>query len=403
MQTWLSGEIKKHESINDFIANLHEFRARESSKLDERKVLESFKYCLESLNVLDLISENENISFTPTDSLKPDFVLYAPETQSVVIVEVKNIANPTRQAGTEVSAYANEIKTYIPFISDGDIINVIVSTVWPTLLCHYIFHEIFWQQRNILCLQPVKIKGEIQLEIIDIKKIAQDSLSLKLATEHLAGYQICLYDDQLNTKFTNRARLDAYIPQMNAAMSAMASKANAQKNHGFAFLWKDGREITLAPYNITLINFSAFQSFERHFHNSDFEPNEIAKRFIRIIRDHDPSGHGNSLNQITAYGEAFLKGFCSPKPEGFLSWEYLREYMLENNRSLLQFKVWGVFEEIYSEKLLLSYQNGENDLEFEDPYLGVRFINELIDPKYGFIALSNYEDEDEDNDEDENG
>ena len=41
MQAWLSAAIKEHQSVNDLIVNLDEFKVIESTKLDERKVLES--------------------------------------------------------------------------------------------------------------------------------------------------------------------------------------------------------------------------------------------------------------------------------------------------------------------------------------------------------------------------
>jgi hypothetical protein len=399
MQQWLSKELRSKECLSELIFNMDEFENYEATNLGDRKVFEAFKNCTKSLNVVTIIAENENISFDDKDSLKPDFVLYAPETESVIIVELKNIVTPSRQTGTEISAYANEVKTYIPFISDGDIVNIIVSSVWPTLLRHYTFHEIFWQQRNILCLQPIEVNEEIKLEIVDVKSIAADLISLKLSVEHLGGYHICLYDDHLNTNERNRQRLDQYVEQMKTAMTAMASKGNSQKTHGFAFLWKDNFELSGAPYNITLINFAPFQSFERHFHNNDFVPNKIAKGFIEIIKEHDPIGHGMSLDAITSQGQLFLNNFCSPKPEVFEKWGILRETMDDRCEQLISFRCWGVFEEIYSDKLLQLYKDGNTQIKYDDPFLGMELVNELIDPDYPFYNLSYFDEEQEDSDE----
>lgn len=398
MQDWLSKELQANDCFKELIVNIEEFEKYKATSLSDKKVFESFKYCLTSLNIVSIISENENISFNPSDSLKPDFLLYAPETESVIIVELKNIVTPSRQAGTEVSAYANEVKSYIPFISDGDIVNIIISSVWPTLLKRYAFHEIFWQQRNILCLEPIKVQDEIKLRIIEVNTIAEDSLSLKLGNEHLGGYQICLYDDNLYSDPENRDRLDPYLKQMKTAMTAMASKGNSQKNHGFAFLWKDNWTLSLAPYSITIINFAPFQSFERHFHNEDFQPNGITERFIQIIKDHDPTGHGNSLQAITSQGESFLENFCTPRTEGFHTWDILSEIMLRRC-NLISFQSWGVFEEVYTEKLMERYKNGDIELTFDDPNLGLEMLNELIDSDYEFYNLSYYGVDAEDFDE----
>ncbi|HFK5543292.1 TPA: hypothetical protein ACG0AR_000132 [Elizabethkingia anophelis] len=388
MQLWLSSKLKELEGLSDLIINIDDFQEYKPQNLSDRKIFESFNYCLSSLNIVDIISENENISLNPSDSLRPDFLLYAQETEAIVIVELKNIVTPSRQAGTEISAYGNEVKTYIPFISDGDIINVIISPVWSTLLKHYVFHEIFWQQRNLLCLEPVKEDNEIKLKIVDVASIAEDTVSFKLCNEHIGGYQVCLYDENLYLDPQNRTRLDPFIAQMKTAMSAMASKGNAQKNHGFAFLWKDGWDLSIAPYNISVFNFAPFQSFERHFHNENFEPNIIANKFIDIIRDYDPLGHGKSLMTITSTGQKFLSNFCSPHMEGFHNWDHLSESMLTRCNPLISFKCWGAFEEVLSDKILQKYQAGESDISFDDPHLGLEVINELIDPNYQFYNLS---------------
>lgn len=402
MQTWLSNELNNDDCFRNLIINVEDIERYIPTSLADRKVKESFHYCLSSLDIVVIMAENANISFNPADSLRPDFLLYAPETEAVVIVELKNIVSPSRQAGTEVSAYANEIKTYIPFISDGDIVNVVISSVWPTLLKHYAFHEIFWQQRNLLCLEPIKVDGEIKLKIVDITLIAEDSVNLKLCNEHLGGYQICLYDDNLYKEPENRTRLAPYVKQMRTALAAMASKGNSQRNHGFAFLWKDNWELSLAPYSITIINFAPFQSFERHFHNEEFEPNDISNKFIDIIKEHDPMGHGNSLQAISTQAEKFLEHFCTPRSEGYHEWYTLRDIML-SRCELVSFQAWGAFEEIHAEKLLQRYKSGELYLSFDSPEIGLELVEELIDPNYDFINLSYFGVNPEDFGDDEDG
>lgn len=395
MQVWLSTKLKEGDGLNDLIINREDFNLYLPKSLSDEKVFDSFKYCLASLDIVEIISENDNISFNPSDSLKPDFLLYAPETEAIVIVELKNIVTPSRQAGTEISAYANEVKTYIPFISDGDIINVLISSVWPTLLKHYAFHEIFWQQRNLLCLEPIIDKGEVKLRILDVSSIAEDTVSFTLCNEHIGGFQLCLYDYNLYEDQSNRTRLDPYVSQMKTALSAMASKGNAQKNHGFAFLWKDKWELSLAPYSISIFNFAPFQSFERHFHNENFEPNIIVKKIVNIIKEHDPMGHGGSLISITEVGESFLANFCTPRVEGFQNWQTLSEDMLKRCSPLLSFRCWGAIEEVFTKKLLQKYNKGDISIAFDDPDIGLEVIRELIDPNYQFYNIF-WEDERED-------
>jgi hypothetical protein len=398
MQKWLSNQLSDEKELTDLIQNIEEFEKYKPNSLASKKVFESFTHSLKSLDNTSIISEDENISLKKGDSLKPDFLLYALETESIVIVEIKNTGHATREGGTELGAYASEVKSYVPFISDGDIVNVIISPDWPTLIRHYIFHEIFWVQRNVICLEPIKVKDEVKLNIVDINSIIEDNISLKIGYQHLGGYQLCLYDYNLYSEPENTTRLDRHIEQMNTAINAMAIKGNSQRGHGFAFLWKGNWELSLAPYSITVLNFAPFQSLERLFHDENFEPNSITEKFVDIVTDFDPTGHGESLISITQTGRDFLEDFCSPRMEGFHTWDVLKDIMLRRS-DLISFHSWGVFGELYSNKLLERYKDGDLTLKSNDPNLGLELLDELIDPNYEFINLSyyNYDPEEDEN------
>jgi len=397
MQDWLRGELEDNDCMSDLIVNLDAFRALEIKDQNIVKIYEVFAYCLESLDMVNVLAENENISLNPKDILKPDFLLYAPETQSLVIVELKNLSGPSRNAGTEVAAYANELKSYVPFLSEGDTITLIISSVWPTLLLHYISHEIAFLGRKVLCLQPVETSEGKKLCIVDPAKLAAGNEFLKLSAEYLWGFQICLYDDELY-RGGDRRRTDQYLQQMHAAIRAMATRGNALKNHGFAFLWKDTSN-SLSPYNITVINIAAFYTLEKFFHNEDYEPGALMKKLIHeVIQEHDPMGDSQSIMSITDYGIEFFKNFCSPVREGFLRWKNLRNSMLQHSE-LISFHSWGFFEEQFYRRLLSEYNAGNTEIEHTDPFLALDFINGLIDPDYPFFDLNYYGWEEEDDDD----
>lgn len=382
MQKWLSKELKL-KSLADIIIGIDEFKKQEFTDIVEIKLHKSFTHCLESLFLTEIISENENISLKSGDVLKPDFLLYAPETESIVILELKNIEGPSRQAGTEVSAYASEIKSYIPFISDGDLINVIISPVWTTLVKHYVLHELFWLQRNLICLEPVEDNETIFLKILDIRDLIDNQISLRLSEKHLGGYQLCLYDYA-------RPDFQPYIEQMKSALSAMAAKGNSQKNHGFAFLWKDNWNATRAPYSITMLNFAPFNSLERLFHDENYVANRMTEKFIKIITQYAPEGHGRSLEQIEEAGASFLTSFSRPKAEGFTTWKGLRDIVVER-ADLVSFRAWGIFDELLSEKIKKEYKKGNLQVSYDNPSLGLELIDEIVDYEYEFYDLSYYD------------
>ena len=385
MQQWLSGELKSAEGLAELISNVDEIGELDSEHAGERKIIESYKTCINSLYINHVLSENENISLKDNESLKPDFLLYAIETQSVVIVELKNIAKPTRQAGTELGAYSGELRTWVPFLADGDIVCVVISMEWPTLLKHYVRHEIFWQNRNLICLRPVKNQNKIELESVPPGDIAEDPFSFKMSERHFGGYQICLYDNNLYSKTADRSRLDAHLEQMKSTLRAMSTEGNKLKCHGFAFLWKD--TAWLAPYSITVANAAPFQSVERFLHMGSFEPSDIMSRFFGLVREFNPEGHSASLDKITEVCRRMLQRVCAVRPEGFLPWGDLSEIM--GQRATLQaFVGWGMFGELFSSMLEREYANGNIGCSDLSPEIGMRVVKEIIDESYDFIDLS---------------
>ena len=396
MQAWLSNELQSCDGLADLILNIDYIEDFQPTKTEESRIIKSFKSCVSALYINEVISENKNISLTKPDSLKPDFLLYSAESEGMVIIELKNFSGPTRDAGTELGAYACELRSYLPFLADGDLFKVIISPVWPVLLKHFIFHEIFWQQKNLICLQPVQTNTGVKLEIIDVTNLLAGDITLKISDQHITGYQLCLYDYGLYTKDADRERLNKHVPQMKAALSVMASEGNRLNGHGFAFLWKDDWDLSLAPYSISIFNMAPFQSIERFLHEVDSldNLNEMQLKFIKLLQEQDPSGHGDSLNNITKAGRKFLSGFCNPLTEGFSNWAALQEIMLER-AELLAFQGWGLFGNLFNERLIKAYSAGHINSSITCPELGLEVVNSLIDPNYEFINMQYFDAVDE--------
>ncbi len=397
MQKWLESEISEHGSLSDLIDD-SSAEADVPSSLASEIIDAAYRYCLESLHILNIIAADENISLTKKDILRPDILAYAPETESIVIIELKNISGPTREAGTELSAYCAEINNYLPFISDADIVNVIISNEWPTLLRRHVIQDILWRGRKLLCLRPYNCETGIRLATVSPKDLGCYETDLKLGTKHLGGYQLCLYDHTLYSENADRTRLDQYLPQMHSAMSAMAAKGNLSGNHGFAFLWRDKWVDSLAPYSITILNVAAFNRLDRFLFDLPEGENlsDMQERFVKLAGEYVPEGHGRSLQELTNETERFLKGFCSPRPEGFTTWPLLGDIM--NRRAEhLSFAAWGFFGERHLELLQEKYKEGQSPT-FDSPEVGLELITKVIDPDVPYIdfAYWNWDDEDDD-------
>ena len=388
MQAWLSGELSKACGLSDLIVGTDELDGASGTNLAEARVLAAFRKCVKSLYVTETIFENENISLSESDILKPDFVLYAAEAESIVIVELKNLVSPSRQAGTELGAYTAEVRTCIPFLADGDVIHVLISQEWPALLKHYARHEIFWQGRKLLCLRPIrKQDGTLALEILPLSEIAENYSSFQIGEGHLGGYNICLYDDHLYRPDADRERLTIALDVFNVALQAMAVTGNRLNSHGFAFLWKDRWKESLAPYSIVVANFAPFKSLERFV--KDGNVSEVIDRFIRVVTNFSPDGHGNSLSEVTDACEEIVKDFCSPQVEGFTTWDVLRK-TLAPRMNRLAFVGWGLFGEAAVEEVKTRHRAGELTCSLSSPEVGLSVLAKLIDPDYEVLDLSYY-------------
>ncbi len=376
MQEWLENAIKEVEGLSELISNTEYLENYQPASVEAERVLKSFKITENSLRMLELISANEDISIDKPDLLKPDFLFYSVESEGIVIVELKNIAGPTRQVGTELSAYSCEVRSYIPYLSEGDLFHVIISMEWPTLLRHYIFHEILWNKKNIICLQPIEKDERIQLEIININSIMEAEAYFSISDLDLTGYQCCLYDDNLYTRGADRNRLDLHIEQMKTAIQIMASEGHSQRASGFALLWKDHLKESLAPYNISIMNMAPFKSVER-FLNADTDLNEVQERFLELVYEFGPTGHSEALLNISNAGIPYLKKFCKPQLEGFFEWQYHKE-AIGRRAELLSFHCWGIFEEVRNTLLQERYDSGHKHIRMDDPFLGLSALSLII-------------------------
>lgn len=115
MHEWLRSYLLEMEGLSAVIVNMDICDKVNGEPTHIRKVRDTFKYCSGFLYHTELLIDNQNISISERDILKPDFVLYSPDSEGIVIVELKNLVSASRQAGTEASAYAGELRSHLPF------------------------------------------------------------------------------------------------------------------------------------------------------------------------------------------------------------------------------------------------------------------------------------------------
>ncbi|KGD62192.1 hypothetical protein T9A_00483 [Alcanivorax jadensis T9] len=371
MQRKLSEYARKFGGFSEIVED-HDFY--KGTSLEEDLIIDAYDYCLESLYETVLITEEENISLFKKEQLKPDFLLFDPGFEKFVIVELKNEKNATRQAGTELGAYANAIKTHFPMIADTDVVFIVISSEWPTLLKNYLFNEIFWHKKKILCLRPILIESDfLRLECLPPNILFTNKLQTKFRSNSFSGMQYCIYGKGIH-QGDPIEELDKHILQVKASFERIIRKSQQKNSHGFAFLWKDLRNGTLARYSVTFVDINPFEKFHRQ--TIEIE-NDFSEKLYRCISEWGASGMTGTAIESMRSGGYFLDSIANPAPEGAHSWEILKEFMLERSK-LISFKPFGIIADLYEEHLSRVYAENGSGLQYDDPHFGLAFTEEIM-------------------------
>jgi len=116
--------------------------------------LRAAQHVLEELHALDMVSKNNrSISLENGERLFVDLLYCARETSRFVLFEIKNQEGSAREAVTELIAYEHEALNHTPFSSANDVMMVIVSRSFSTLLDHAVTGLNSWSRRRVLCLR----------------------------------------------------------------------------------------------------------------------------------------------------------------------------------------------------------------------------------------------------------
>lgn len=389
MQLWLEQHMEEdEEGLGSLIYDFESIEDFKPKNQIEKKLKDSYLNCYPSLLLTEIITKNENISSSKGDILKPDILAYGIERESIILIELKNLSGTTREAGTELAAYAGELKGYLAHLSDGDIINVIISPHWPTLLKHYIFNNIVWQNKNMICLEPCIIDGDIKLKPLDLKILLQTEVPQKFGADHLRGYHICLYDYTQYSKNRTTTKLHSQLDVIKSSLSRMAAEGEKGNSHGFLILSKEIAGFGLAPYMITLVNVAPLSSIERYFHSDDINSHEdlpfIGQKLYDVYTYHEPLGLGVNTSRIFHSGKDYLKKICKPEIESLNPWSILRSEINNIHTEAIYFESWGIFKDKSMDVLFKKYERGEYSKTLNSISIGLEVIDELIDEDYEF-------------------
>lgn len=138
----LFGHIKNVDSIEKLYESLHDEDSLPSFSIDyfsRKKLISAAKHVVSSLESIQVITTaSKNISIDRKEKLFPDLLLLNQEEGKIVILEIKRSIKTVRETLAEMLAYDHEVRNFLPFLSNFEMLFCIVSTEYSTLLNHSI-------------------------------------------------------------------------------------------------------------------------------------------------------------------------------------------------------------------------------------------------------------------------
>ena len=277
---------------------------------------------LASLGALDLICKNNrNLSAEKGERLFADLLYCARGSSQFIVIEVKNQNVTAREAITELLAYEHEVLNHLPFAGAHDIMMVIVSREFSTLLDHAVAGLNTWSRRNVLCLRFDDNEDDPFLEV-------------HLPKAWTSIGQAAMPDDALVTAFLSfkpeqNLTEDQVYSVCETAAQLMVREAERSGGSGFALVAYNHFYPGLAegPYLILAGVVNPF-SFVGHAIGQGFlkaATSPIASYVYDGGKLDDLSSSWNWIGGGVGAATDYLNAYGRARWEGFSDWRTLRD------------------------------------------------------------------------------
>ncbi|MDP4569564.1 hypothetical protein Q8O96_10950 [Pseudomonas sp. LPH60] len=357
-----------------------------------KRFAESASATLSSLNILEVLTSDNNISLTKNETLRPDIVCINSETQQLVIFEFKKSNQTGRQALTELLAYEHEVKNLLPFLSNYDTTFVLISTEWSVLLEHAATSAITWSNKNLLCLQVDTTPGDYKF------KIHSPSSWSITGTPNFPSDSVSSFTISFEAPPSMDA--DEITNRLYLAMSFLAREAERMGLHGFALLSKNLGGYCDDLHEIILCSTSPLAFFDTMLRKgkADIENGHLTAKIAKFTKRHGTeSGLSSLLELSTKVIEPRLEAFKNFELGRFVDWNTTRKLLQESGLPILT-EFWGLPGD-YARSYISNpaVQNARPTLfpaglsDWREPFIGLWLIRNLFEPQFcseGFIRPS---------------
>lgn len=367
--------------------------------------LRAAKHVLGELHDLELVSKNNrSISREKGERLFVDLLYCARETSRFVLFEIKNQDGSAREAVTEIMAYEHEALNHTPFSSANDVMMVIVSRKFSTLLDHAVTGLNSWSRRRVLCLRFDDSEADPRL-VVHIPN-AWSAIGQKGLTA-----------DGIMTatlSFTPAPDLDEddIHAVCSTAASLMVREAERSGGSGFAMVAYNHLYPRMAdsPYLILAGVVNPFSFLERAQSEGFLENSRspISDYILEDGRTRELSACWSWLSNDGGAAVQYLEGYGSPEWALAQGWEDIRNIErwrypgLTLDRHIMPVSVdfWGVLGD-YARDAVRNVERMRNfmsscarpGMDWRHPILGVLLLDEiasappLINGQWTFSAL----------------
>ncbi len=294
----------------------------------------SAKIVYESLQSNSTLIDNRNISLEKNEILKPDFVLIEDSYGKIIIVELKTSKKTEREAMTELFAYAQEIRNHLPFISNYELLFVIISNEYTTLLEHSIANLLLGTSINILCLKAKKEQDK-HFNLVFHSISTWSDVGDNFSNSHTFL--------SLNLHFN--VPQEPKEPVLDTVIDLITHEASQNNSHGFCFLWKDTWKDQISDYEyaVSLFCINPYVFIDNAIKIGFLEKN--SSNISKFLYEKAPIVFStDNLFKICKNAYTYLKHYCSPSIEEAPPWNIAINHnknILTNRSIPILFNAWG--------------------------------------------------------------
>lgn len=407
-QNMLSNVIIGADKVRDLLTGYESSEFKPSFPIDYLTRLGNLRaaqHVLGELHTLELVSKNNrSISLEKGERLFVDLLYCARETSRFVLFEIKNQDGSTREAVTEIMAYEHEALNHTPFSSANDVLMVIVSRNFSTLLDHAVTGLNSWSRRRVLCLRFEDHGAEARL-VVHIP-----SAWSAIGQKGLAANGIVT----ATLSFTPLPDLDEHDIHAvcSTAASLMVREAERSGGSGFAMVAYNHLypKMATSPYLILAGVVNPYSFLERAQSEGFLESSRspISDYILDDGRTADLSASWDWLSCDGGAAVEYLKGYGSPEWALAQEWEGIRNIerwryprlTLDRHVMPVSIDFWGVLGD-YARDAVRHVDRMRNfmsscarpGMDWHHPILGVLLLDEialappLINGQWTFSAL----------------